>query len=343
MQKSGKPLKFLNLIAHMNNKNSNSFSSPNLQDIPAPDTNRILFVAMLPAMVMAVIFFGIGSLKVMTVSVLTCLILEYLIKKYIRKIPAKFGNGSALITGILLAFNLPAGLPVLLVIAGSVAVVAFSQKLTEKLPGNPFNAVLISRLLLRILFPVQMTTWQAVITETDSLTGFTPIGILKQGIANGKTMTQITAGTNFPRYFDMFWGNVNGTLGEISVIAILIGAFYLLAKKVITWHIPIAFLGTFFLVEGILWIVAPGSFMDPIFHLISGGMTLMAFFMATDPFTTPVSSLGKLLFGAGIGLLAILIRNLGAYPEEIFLAVLVMNGLTPLINLKTIPKQSSYQ
>ena len=133
----------------------------------------------------------------------------------------------------------------------------------------------------------------------------------------------------------MFWGNVNGSLGEISVIALLIGAFYLLSKKLITWHIPVAFLGTFFLIEGILWLVAPGRFMDPAFHLITGGMTFMAFFMATDPVTTPDSPKGKLLVGFGIGLIAIIIRNFGAYPEEIFLAVLIMNGLTPLINLKT--------
>ena len=319
----------------MNLRHSTHSHPHDTADLPAPEINRIMFVALLPAMVMAVIFFGFGSLKVMTVSVLTCMILEYIIQKYIRKMPAAFGNGSAMITGILLAFNLPAGLPVVLVIAGSLVVVGISQNPTGKLIRNPFNTVLTSRLLLRVLFPVQMTTWPAVITETDSLTGLTPLGILKEGLGNGKNIPQITSATNFPHYFDMFWGNVNGSLGEISVIALLIGAFYLLSKKLITWHIPVAFLGTFFLIEGILWLVAPGRFMDPAFHLITGGMTFMAFFMATDPVTTPDSPKGKLLVGFGIGLIAIIIRNFGAYPEEIFLAVLIMNGLTPLINLKT--------
>jgi electron transport complex protein RnfD len=315
------------------------FPSPNTQqDGTPPNINRIMFVALLPAIIMAVIFFGLDSLKLMMAAVLSCLLFDYLIRKYILKVHTSLRNGSAVITGVLFAFNLPAGLPVWMVVAGSLVAVGISKSSFGKLLRNPFNAVLLSRLMLRILFPVQMSTWPAVITGTDALTGLSPLGMLKEGLVNGKTLAQITSDIKFPGYFDIFWGNVSGSIGEISAIAILMGGIYLLWKRIITWHTPVAVLGSIFLFESILWIASPGHFMDPVFHLITGGATLFAFFMATDPKTSPVTPIGKLLAGVSIGLITIAIRNFGAYPEEMFFAILIVNGFTPFINAKTIPK-----
>lgn len=318
------------------NPRNNLFPTPHIQqDGTPPDRNRIMFSALLPAMIMSVVFFGVGSLTIMLVAVLSCLLFEYLMQKYLLKIPTDVRSGSAVITGILLAFNLPADLPVWLVLPGSLVAMLITRVSIGKNVPLPFNAILISRLLLRICFPVQMTTWPAVVTSTDSLTGLSPLGMLKEGLISGKTLAQITSDTKFPGYFDIFWGNVSGSIGEISAIAILMGGIYLIWKKIITWHMPVTVLGSVFLFESILWIASPGRFMDPVFHLITGGATLFAFFMATDPKTSPETPIGKLLAGISIGLITIAIRNFGAYPEEMFFAILIMNGLTPLINAKT--------
>lgn len=322
----------------MMSKNYNLHSSPYSPGIETnPNINRIMFAALLPAMLMSVIFFGLGSFIIMAASVLSCLLIAYLLHKYKFRFlinPAGIEAGTALITGLLLAFNLPAGLPVWLVLPGSLVAMLFTRIPVGKNAPLPFNAILISRLLLRICFPVQMTTWSSVITSTDSLTGLSPLGILKEGLVSGKTLAQITSDTKFPGYFDIFWGNVSGSIGEISAIAIVMGGIYLLWKKIITWHTPVAVLGSIFLFESILWIASPGHFMDPVFHLITGGATLFAFFMATDPKSSPETPVGKLLAGISIGLITIVIRNFSAYPEEMFIAILIMNGLTPLINAK---------
>jgi electron transport complex protein RnfD len=326
----------------MMSKNNSVHSSPDSPGIETiPNINRIMFAALLPAMVMSVIFFGLGSFKIMAASVLSCLFFAYLLDKYTLRFlrsPTGIQTGPAILTGILLAFNLPAGLPVWLVLPGSLLAILFTRVSLGKNVPLPFNAILISRLLLRIFFPVQMTTWPAVVTSTDSLTGLSPLGMLKEGIISGKTMAQITSDTKFPVYFDIFWGNVSGSIGEISAIAILMGGIYLIWKKIITWHTPVAVLGSIFLFESILWIASPGHFMDPVFHLITGGATLFAFFMATDPKTSPETPFAKLLAGIGIGLVTIVIRNFGAYPEEMFFAILIVNGFTPFINAKTKPR-----
>jgi len=323
------------------NPRNNLFPTPHIQqDRTPPDINRIMFAALLPAMVMSVIFFGLGSFEIMAASVLSCLFFAYLLHQYKSRIlgsPTGIQTGPAIITGILLAFNLPAGLPVWLVLPGSLVAMLFTRVSIGKHVSLPFNAILISRLLLRVCFPVQMTTWPAVVTSTDSLTGLSPLGMLKEGLINGKTMAQITSDTKFPGYFDIFWGNVSGSIGEISAIAILMGGIYLIWKKIITWHTPVAVLGSIFLFESILWIASPGRFMDPVFHLITGGATFLAFFMATDPNTSPETSIGKLLAGISIGLITIAIRNFGSYPEEMFFAILVVNGFTPFINAITKP------
>ncbi len=300
---------------------------------------RTVIIAMIPAMIMSFIFFGLDSVKIMVAAIISCLLFEYTIQKYLLKVPTTIKDGSAVITAILLAFNVPSGLPVWLVVLGSLIAIGVAKLSFGGLGQNPFNPALVGRVFLLISFPVQMTTWKANITATDTFTGATPLGLLKEGLRNGKSLAQITSDTQLPGYFDMFWGDMSGSLGEISAIAILIGGIYLLWKKVITWHIPVAVLGSVFLFEGFLWILAPGRFMDPIFHLITGGIMLGAFFMATDLTTSPMTPIGKLIFGVGIGIITICIRNFGAYPEGISFAILIMNGFTPMINARIKPKR----
>jgi electron transport complex protein RnfD len=313
--------------------------NPILTVSPSPHTKgnettagimQMVILAMVPAMIMSIIFFGFNSLKIMIAAVVSCLLSEFLIQKYLLKVPTTIRDGSAAITGLLLAFNVPAGLPVWLVVMGSLVAIGIAKLSFGGLGQNPFNPALVGRVFLLISFPVQMTTWSANITSADTFTGATPLGLLKEGLKSGKSLAQILADNQIPGYFDMFWGNMSGSIGEISAIAILLGGVYLLWKKVITWHIPVAVLGSILLFEGVLWIIAPGRFMDPIFHLITGGVMLGAFFMATDLTTSPMSS---------GGIITICIRNFGAYPEGISFAILIMNGFTPMINAKIKPKR----
>jgi electron transport complex protein RnfD len=296
-------------------------------------------IALVPVILMASLFFGLHSLKIMVVAVVSCLLFEYTIQKYILKVPTTIRDGSAMITGLLLAFNLPAGLPVWLVVLGSLVAIGIAKLSFGGLGQNPFNPALVGRVFLLISFPVQMTTWTANITVTDTFTGATPLMLLKEGVKSGKSLAEITSNSQMPGYFDMFWGNMSGSLGEISAMAILLGGIYLLWKKIITWHIPVAVLGSILLFEGVLWMAAPDRFMDPVFHLITGGVMLGAIFMATDLTTSPMTPLGKIIFGVGIGVITICIRNFGAYPEGISFAILIMNGFTPLINAKVKPKR----
>ena len=322
-------------------------NSPNTPKAPAiehaPDINRMMFIALLPAIIMAVIFFGLPSLRIMLASVISCLLFEYVIQKFFLKVPSTIRDGSAVITGLLLAFNLPAGLPAWIVITGSMVVMGITKLSFGRLGQNPFNPVLVGRVFLAISFPAQMTTWTATITAIDSFTGATPLGLLKEGLKNGKSLETIMADSQIPGYFDMFWGNMSGSLGEISAIAILMGGLYLVWKKIITWHIPVAVLSTIFIFQGMLWMVAPGRFMDPLFHLITGGAMLGAFFMAPGLASSKMTNPGKLIFGVGIALITLIFRNFGPYPEGIAYAILIMNGLTPLIHAKVktqLPKDS---
>lgn len=303
-----------------------------------PGIMRTVILAMMPSMIMAAIFFGYNSLKIMIISVLASVLTEYLVQRFLLKKPVSIRDGSAIVTGVLLAFNLPPGISPWLVILGAVVAIGIAKMSFGGLGQNPFNPALVGRVFLLISFPVQMTTWSANLTAVDTFTGATPLGLIKEGLRSGKSLAQLAENAQIPGYFDMFWGDMSGSLGEISAIAILLGGLYLLWKKVITWHIPAAVLGSMFLFEGLLWIIAPGRFMDPIFHLITGGAMLGAFFMATDLTTSPMTPKGKLIFGAGIGIITLCIRNFGAYPEGISFAILIMNGFTPLINATLKPK-----
>jgi len=257
------------------------------------------------------------------------------------KKPVSVTDGSAIITGILLAFNLPSNLPVHLVIIGAFVAIAIGKMSFGGLGNNPFNPALVGRVFLLISFPVQMTSWPAPIATrlsyVDAETAATPLAIVKEALKNGEPFSQIIK--ELPTYSDMLIGNIGGSLGEISVIALLIGFAYMLLRKIISWHIPVTMLGTIFIFSGILWLVNPDSYADPVFHLLTGGAMLGAIFMATDMVTSPMSIKGQIIFAVGIGVLTVVIRTFGAYPEGVSFAILIMNAFVPLINTYVKPKR----
>ncbi|MCM1041251.1 MAG: RnfABCDGE type electron transport complex subunit D [Bacteroides sp.] len=300
-------------------------------------------IALIPSFLVSVYFFGMQALLLTVVTVLSCLVFEYLINRFFFKRPCCLGDGSAMITGILLALNLPAGLPLWMAIVGSLVAIGIAKWAYGGLGQNPFNPALVGRVFLLISFPAAMTTWKLPHALckggflADAVTGPTPLGIAKEGLAAGQSMGDVM--NSLPAYSDLFFGQMAGSMGEISAIAILIGGIYMLCRKIISWHIPVTFLGSAFIFSGILWLCAPDKFMDPVFHLLTGGIMLGAVFMATDMVTSPMTAKGKIIFGIGCGVLTVLIRTFGAYPEGVSFAILIMNAFVPLINRGSTPKR----
>jgi len=290
-------------------------------------TKRIMWrvnLALVPALITAICFFGLNALLVSLISVASCVLFQWLIEKYILRQPSTVGDGSAVVTGLLLAFNVPATASMLwIVIIGALVAIGIGKMSFGGLGKNPFNPALVGRVFLLISFPVQMTTWPVpgFTMSLDAATGATPLGAFSEGALPADVTL-----------WDAFLGHIGGSMGEISAIAILIGAIYLLCRKIISWHIPVTFIGTAFIFSGILWLIDPQSFMNPLMSILTGGIMLGACFMATDMVTSPMSKTGQLIFGFGCGLLTIIIRNWGSYPEGVSFAILIMNSVTPLLN-----------
>ena len=291
-------------------------------------------IALLPALVVSVYYFGLLVLILTLVSIATCVLVEFLIQRFMLKENVSVTDGSAVITGLLLAFNVPANLPVWILMIGAFVAIAIAKMPFGGLGKNPFNPALVGRVFLLISFPVQMTTWPKPTPVwslgADVITGPTPLGILKEGVKNGQAVGDLM--NEMPTYVNLLLGQMGGSFGEVSAIALLIGAIFLLIRKVITWEIPVAFLLTAFLFSGIFYLVDPSTYANPCFHLVTGGMMLGACFMATDMVTSPTSRWDMIVFGVGCGLLTIIIRLFGAYPEGVSFAILIMNAFVPLIN-----------
>lgn len=301
-------------------------------------------IALIPAILVSVYFFGIDAARVLLVSVLSCLFFEWAIQKYILKGAVTITDGSAVITGILLAFNVPSNLPAWILVIGALAAIGIAKMSFGGLGKNPFNPALIGRVFMLISFPVQMTSWPKPIAlfsseVSDAISGATTLAMFKDGLSAGKTVQEVMASSEFPGYVNDLLGRQSGSLGEISALALLLGAVYMLSRKIITWHIPAAYIGSAVVFSGILWMIDPTHFIDPVMHLLSGGMILGVFFMATDMVTTPMTHKGQLVFGVGAGLLTILIRVWGVYPEGVSFGILIMNAFTPLINIYFKPKR----
>lgn len=303
--------------------------------------NKIMYrviLALVPALVWSVFMFGVDAVRVTLLAVAACVAFEYLIQRFIVKEEPKITDGSAALTGILLAFNVPASIPSWIIIVGALVAIGVGKLSFGGLGNNPFNPALVGRVFLLISFPVQMTSWPVGLhAHVDALTTATPLAILKESIKNGQPVADVMS--KLPSSLDLLYGNVAGSMGEISAALLLLGFAYMLWKKVITWHIPVFVLGTIFAFQGILHLANPDRFIEPVFHLLTGGAMLGAIFMATDMVTSPMTHRGQLIFALGIGIITVLIRNFGAYPEGISFAILIMNGFTPLINAYVKPKR----
>ncbi len=307
-------------------------------------TKKIMYgvvYAMIPAMLVSIWFFGLDALRVLLVAVVSSLFFEWLIQKYLMKTTPTVTDGSALVTGVLLAFNVPSNLPTWMLIIGALVAIGMAKMSFGGLGKNIFNPALVARVFLLISFPVEMTSWPkpAPIIKgiADVVTGPTPLGIVKEGLRAGKTMAELTP--ELPHYMQDLMGQMGGSMGEVSALALILGGVYMLWKKIITWEIPVSILVTVFVFSGILWLVDPQHYADPVFHLLTGGLMLGAIFMATDMVTSPMTRGGQLLFGFGVGLLTILIRIWGAYPEGVSFAILLMNSVVPLINRGFKPRR----
>lgn len=300
-------------------------------------------IAMVPAMIASFFFFGLDAVIITAVAIASCLAFEYLINRFMMKEPSTIGDGSAVITGLLLAFNVPADLPIWMMIVGAFVAIGIGKMTFGGLGKNPFNPALVGRVFMLISFPVQMTHWPSYKTFfgeqiADTFTGATPLGVLKEGLKKGETVESLMASGDIPGTYDLMVGQMGGSLGEVSAILLALGGIYMLFRKVITWHIPVSFLATVIVFAGIFWIIDPQHYVNPIFHVITGGVMLGVFFMATDMVTSPMTVKGQLIFGVGVGLVTMIIRLWGAYPEGVSFAILFMNAFVPHLNRLT-PKR----
>ena len=307
-------------------------------------TQKLMFnvtLALLPALFASIFYFGLGAIIVTATSVASCLLFEYLVQRFILKKPISITDGSALVTGLLLAFNLPSNIPIFIIIVGSFISIVVAKMTFGGLGNNPFNPALVGRVFMLISFPVQMTSWPVPsgfrTGYLDATTGATPLAIIKEGIKNGEPLSQLLE--KIPTPSQMFLGDMGGSLGEVAAVALLIGFIFLLIKKVITWHIPVAVIGSMAIFTTVLWLVNPEKNADPMFHILAGGVLLGAIFMATDYVTSPMVPKAMIIYGCGIGIITVLIRVYGAYPEGVSFAILIMNAFVPLMNAYIKPKR----
>lgn len=294
---------------------------------------RDVLLALTPALVFSVVAFGWSALAVTCISVASCVLFEYLIQKFLLKGPCTVSDLSAVVTGVLLAFNLPASLPWWIVVIGAFVSIAIAKMTFGGLGKNPFNPALVGRVFLLFAYPVQMTTFPRPVGQlADAFSGATPLAAVKAELVSHTSVN----------YQDVLFGSIPGSLGEVSALLLLVGAVYLLWRKVITWHIPVAVLGT---MAVFVFLVGLGQGMHgealwefPLFHLLAGGAILGAVYMATDYSTSPMTHTGMLIYGVGIGIITVLIRLWGAYPEGMSFAILIMNSVVPLINKYVKPR-----
>ena len=311
----GRPL-LISSSPHFHTKNS------------VPKIMWTVVLALLPASGMAVYYFGFVALTMITACIAAALLTE-IITNYMKGEAITIGDGSAAITGLLLALTLPPSFPVSGGVIGSVFAIAIGKQVFGGLGYNIFNPALLGRAFLQASFPVAMTTWTFPQTDkyasVDAVTAATPLAMFK--------FEKIITGFN-----DLFFGNISGCLGETSALALIIGGMLLLILKYADWRIPVSYLGTVFIVAAIFWLFDPENYADPVFHLFAGGLMLGAFYMATDMVSSPITALGSWIFGSGAGIILMVIRLFGGVPEGVMYSILLMNAFTPIINRYTRPK-----
>lgn len=317
--------------------------SPHVHGTDSVERNMYgVIIALIPALLVSFLYFGFGSAIVCATSVIACVVFEWAITKYILKREQNtITDGSAVLTGLLLGFNLPSNLPIWIIIIGALVAIGIGKMTFGGLGANLFNPALVGRCFLLVSFPAQMTSWPVagqLAAYTDATTGATPLSVMKNAIKSGDPSVL----RELPDSLSLLLGDAGtggaGCIGEVCALALIIGLVWMLWRKIITWHIPVSTIGTVFVFSGLLHIINP-IYADPFTVIFSGGLMLGAIFMATDYVTSPMNSRGQLVYGVAIGLLTVVIRNWGAYPEGMSFAILIMNAFTPLINTYVKPKR----
>ena len=289
-------------------------------------------IALVPAVICSVIFYGWQELLVLGVSVASCVLLEWAITKYMLKKPSTIGDLSAVITGILLALNVPYTTPWWVIFIGAVVAIGVAKMTFGGIGQNIWNPALVGRVFLLVSFPTYMTTWSkpAGLFGVDAVSAATPLGAIQEGLMQGSTVQELTSAYN---YKDLLFANLGGSAGEVCALALLAGFVYLCCRKVIKPWITLSIFATVAVTSLIFWGINPARFTDPLFNLLTGGLILGACFMATDYVTSPMSIWGGVVFGVGIGFLTMMIRYFGSYPEGVSFAILIMNSVVPLLNM----------
>lgn len=294
---------------------------------------RDVVIALSPAIVVSILFYGWSEILVLAVSSVSCVLLEWLIAKYLMKRHELFSGWSALVTGLLLAMNLPSTTPWWIAVVGAVVAIGVAKMSFGGLGQNLFNPAITARVFLLISFPVQMTNWtvpNGFIGGVDAVSGATPLGIIKEGLKAGESISEVLAANGMNAH--TLLRDIGGSGGEISALALIAGFIYLLVRKVVKPWIPLSILATIAAIAAIFNGIDPEHFTGPNFNLITGGVLLGALFMATDYVTSPMSNWGGVIYGVGIGLIVMMIRYFGSYPEGMSFAILIMNCFVPLIN-----------
>ncbi|MGD9806957.1 MAG: RnfABCDGE type electron transport complex subunit D [Deferribacterales bacterium] len=304
-------------------------------------TNKVMMLvvaALMPSMIGSIYFYGHYAVKGYLLTILFCVGFEYLFDKISGR-ESQIKDNSALLTGFLLAMNMPAGAPWWLMLVGSFVAIIVSKSVYGGLGQNPFNPALVGRVFLLIAWPAEMTAW--IVPQTvknglvfDAVSTATPLGSMKADLLS---QGHVVAG-NIAPIMDQLIGNVSGCLGGDSALLVMLGGFMLLQQRVISWHIPVSFIGTVFALTGVYWLIAPDQTINPVLHIVSGGVMLGAFFMATDYVTSPMVKRAQLIFGFGCGLITVIIRLFGSYPEGVGFAILIMNAFVPLLDNYMRPK-----
>lgn len=302
-------------------------------------------VALIPTTLAGVWFYGIRAAVVTAVAVGASVLVEHLVVRYVfKRDTTTVTDGSAVVTGMLLAYNVPAGIPLWQVVVGAVVAIGIAKMAFGGIGNNPFNPALVGRAFMLVSFPVDMTTWpvpgsQSFLTwNLDAVTAATPLGLVKEAGAGG--LSAVAA--DLPGYGALFMGNIGGCIGEASALAVIIGGLYLVWKGYIAWQLPLLYLAGLAVTTGIAWAIDPGTYIDPLYHMLAGGAMLGAWFMVTDMTTSPMSITGRMVFAGGAGVLTGLIRLFGGFPEGVSYSILIMNALVPVIDRHIKPRKFGY-
>ena len=302
-------------------------------------------LALMPTTLVGIWFYGIRAAVVTLTAVGASVVVEHVIVRYLfRRDTTTVTDGSAVVTGMLLAYNVPAGIPLWQLVVGAVVAIGVAKMAFGGIGNNPFNPALVGRAFMLVSFPVDMTTWpvpgsQGFATwNLDAVTAATPLGLVKEAGAGGLS----AVADQLPSYGSLFLGNIGGCIGEASALAVVLGGLYLVWKGFVPWVVPLLYLAGLGLVTGIAWAIDPGTYIDPLYHILAGGAMLGAWFMVTDMTTSPMSLTGRMVFAASAGLLAGIIRLFGGYPEGVSYSILIMNALVPVIDRHFKPRKFGY-